>query len=55
MARTNLRANRIKPDNVELLTLHVLRRERLSPHFVRVTLGEGDVARFRSMGFDQWF
>lgn len=55
MARTNLRANRIKPDNVELLTLHVLRREQISPHFVRVTLGDGDLARFRYMGFDQWF
>lgn len=55
MARTNIRATRIKPDKTELLTLHVLRREQLSPHFVRVTLGGGDVARFRYMGFDQWF
>jgi NADPH-dependent ferric siderophore reductase len=55
MARTNIRATRIKPDKTELLTLHVLRREQLSPHFVRVTLGGGDVARFQYMGFDQWF
>lgn len=55
MARTNIRATRVKPDNVGLLTLRVLRRERISPHFVRVTLGGGDVDRFRHMGFDQWF
>jgi NADPH-dependent ferric siderophore reductase len=55
VARDNLRATRIKPDNAELLTLHVVRREQLSPHFVRVTLGGGDIERFRFMGFDQWF
>lgn len=55
MARTNLRATRIKPENAELLTLCVLRREQISPHFVRVTLGGGDVSAFRYMGFDQWF
>ena len=38
-----------------LITLHVLRRERLSPHFERVTLGEGDIEQFVSMGYDQWF
>ena len=55
MARDNLRATRIKPGNADLLTLHVVRREQISPHFVRVTLGGGDIARFRHMGFDQWF
>ncbi|SHG81733.1 siderophore-interacting protein [Streptoalloteichus hindustanus] len=55
MARTNLSATRIKPENSETLTLHVLRRELVSPHFARVTLGRGEIARFAHMGFDQWF
>lgn len=55
MARTNVNAGRRKPETVELLTLHVLRREQVSPSFVRVTLGGGDAARFRPMGLDQWF
>ncbi|SHN24820.1 siderophore-interacting protein [Cryptosporangium aurantiacum] len=55
MARQNLHANRIKPQTSELLTLRVLRREQISPHFGRVTLGRGDVERFVPMGFDQWF
>ncbi|MCW4386601.1 siderophore-interacting protein [Salinibacterium sp. SYSU T00001] len=55
MARTNLEAIRQKPEVSELLTLHVLRRERISPNFSRVTLGGGDIARFTPMGFDQWF
>ncbi|MEV0703067.1 siderophore-interacting protein [Saccharopolyspora sp. NPDC050389] len=55
MARTNLATRRIKPEHSELLTLRVVRRERISPHFARVTLGRGDVERFRYMGFDQWF
>lgn len=55
MARTNIQSARIKPETTELLTLHVLRSKRLSPHLMRVTLGRGDVAAFRPMGFDQWF
>ncbi|PKW14851.1 siderophore-interacting protein [Saccharopolyspora spinosa] len=55
MARTNLATRRIKPEHSELLTLRVLRRERISPHFARITLGRGDVEEFRYMGFDQWF
>ncbi|OLT13873.1 NADPH-dependent ferric siderophore reductase [Pseudonocardia sp. CNS-139] len=50
-----MNATRVKPEATELLTLHVVRRERLSPHFARVTLGDGDAERFRPMGFDQWF
>jgi NADPH-dependent ferric siderophore reductase len=38
-----------------LLTLHVLRRERISANFARVTLGRGDIGRFTPRGFDQWF
>ncbi|MBM7773924.1 NADPH-dependent ferric siderophore reductase [Actinokineospora baliensis] len=55
MARTNIRTTRVKPDQVDLLTLRVLRSERISPHFIRVTFGGDDLARFRYMGFDQWF
>ena len=39
----------------ELIVLRVLRRERLSPGFVRVTLGGDDIERFVPLGFDQWF
>jgi len=27
----------------------------LSPHWMRVTLGGGEIDRFRAMGYDQWF
>lgn len=52
---TNINQRRVKPEAVELITLHVLRREQLSPHFARVTLGGGDIERFGYLGFDQWF
>lgn len=55
MVRTNMQAARIKPERSELAILHVLRSERISPSFVRVTLGGGDVGRFVPLGFDQWF
>ncbi|REJ08560.1 siderophore-interacting protein [Microbacterium bovistercoris] len=45
----------VKPEAQELLHLTVLRTERLSPHWVRVTFGGGEVDRFRPMGYDQWF
>jgi NADPH-dependent ferric siderophore reductase len=48
-------AGTTRGEHSELLTLQVVRRERLSPHFARVVLGRGDVHRFRPMGFDQWF
>lgn len=38
-----------------LIHAEVLRTERISPHFQRVTLGGGDLARFEYQGFDQWF
>lgn len=53
--KTNIRAIRVKPEVSELLTLRVRRSEQISPHFVRVTLGEGDIERFTPMGYDQWF
>lgn len=45
----------VKPASPELLHLKVVRTERLSEHWMRITLGEGDIARFQPMGFDQWF
>lgn len=33
----------------------VVRSQRISPSFVRVTLGGEDLPRFRFRGFDQWF
>lgn len=45
----------VKPASQDLLRLEVLRTERLSPHWMRVTLGGGDIDGFRPMGFDQWF
>ncbi len=55
MARTNMQAIRVKPASNELLTLRVLRREQISPHFARVSLGAGDINKFAPMGYDQWF
>lgn len=45
----------VKPASQELLRLTVQRTERLSPHWMRVTLGGGDIDRFQPMGYDQWF
>jgi NADPH-dependent ferric siderophore reductase len=45
----------VKPESAELIHLTVLRTERLSAHWLRVTLGGGEIERFRPMGFDQWF
>ncbi|MEU4013653.1 siderophore-interacting protein [Microbacterium sp. NPDC028030] len=45
----------VKPDSSDLIHLTVLRTERLSPHWIRVTLGGGEIEKFRPMGFDQWF
>ncbi|GAT74363.1 siderophore-interacting protein [Microbacterium sp. HM58-2] len=45
----------VKPLSSELIPLSVVRTERLSAHWMRVTLGGGEIERFRPMGFDQWF
>ncbi|GMA32643.1 siderophore-interacting protein [Litorihabitans aurantiacus] len=45
----------VKPENPGLVHLTVLRREQLSPHWMRVTLGGGEIDRFAPMGYDQWF
>lgn len=38
-----------------LVTAEVVRAERISSSFVRVTVGGDDLRRWRSLGFDQWF
>lgn len=48
-------AKMVKPAQQGLVHLTVLRRERISPHFIRVTLGGAEVSRFVPMGYDQWF
>ncbi|MBW9121189.1 siderophore-interacting protein [Microbacterium trichothecenolyticum] len=45
----------VKPEKQGLVHLTVLHSERLSPHWMRVTLGGGEIDRFRAMGYDQWF
>jgi len=45
----------VKPATPGLLHLTVVRAEQIAPHWMRVTLGGGDIARFRPMGYDQWF
>ncbi|MDR6200124.1 NADPH-dependent ferric siderophore reductase [Microbacterium sp. SORGH_AS428] len=45
----------VKPASPDLLHLRVLGTERLSEHWMRVTLGEGEIDRFVPLGFDQWF
>ena len=45
----------VKPETQGLIHLTVLRTERLSPHWMRVTLGGGEIEQFRPMGYDQLF
>ncbi|MCW3492827.1 siderophore-interacting protein [Microbacterium sp. SSM24] len=45
----------VKPETQGLVHLTVLRREQLSPHWMRVTLGGAEIESFRAMGYDQWF
>ncbi|MDZ8171449.1 siderophore-interacting protein [Microbacterium xanthum] len=45
----------VKPAVQELIRLTVVRRERLSPHWMRVTLGGAEIERFTPLGYDQWF
>ena len=52
MART---AGLVKPASAGLLHLSVVRAERIAPHWMRVTLGGGDVGGFVPLGYDQWF
>lgn len=55
MSPSTFQAARTVPQQSTLLTMFVLRSERTSPAFVRVTLGGGDIESFVPMGFDQWF
>ena len=45
----------VKPEVQELLHLTVVRTERIAPHWMRVTLGGGEIDRFTFRGYDQWF
>mgnify|MGYP002653912465 CR=1 FL=1 len=45
----------VKPRDQRLIRLEVLRTQRLSPHWMRLTLGGGEIAHFEPLGFDQWF
>ena len=45
----------VKPAHQDLTHLTVLRTERLSPHWMRITLGGGEIEKFQPMGYDQWF
>ncbi|GAB3149799.1 siderophore-interacting protein [Microbacterium neimengense] len=45
----------VKPASPDLLHLRVVRTERLSEHWMRVTLGDGEIDRFVPLGYDQWF
>ncbi|QEO13786.1 siderophore-interacting protein [Agromyces intestinalis] len=38
-----------------LVTADVVRAERISPHFVRLTISGDQLAGWRHVGFDQWF
>ncbi|RDI51977.1 siderophore-interacting protein [Nocardia mexicana] len=49
------RTKHLKPEEREILTAEVLASKRVSPNFVRVTLGGAGLSGFTPMGFDQWF
>lgn len=55
MARTNVNSGRTRPAESTLITVEVVRTERISPGFVRVTLGGEGAAALTPMGYDQWF
>lgn len=54
MARQNLTEVGRAPQTQHRLRLSVLRRERPTPGFARVTLGGSQTADFVWLGFDQW-
>nr|MDT0666258.1 siderophore-interacting protein [Micromonospora sp. DSM 115978] len=45
----------VAPDGGPVLPATVVRSTRVTPRTVRVTIGGPDLARFRPLGFDQWF
>lgn len=52
MAQSNIAVSHA---DTGLVTAEVLNAERISPHFVRITLGGEDLLQWRDLGFDQWF
>lgn len=53
MARVS--SARTVPSEQPLLRAEVLRTERLSPHWMRVTLRGAELSAFSPLGYDQWF
>ncbi|MFZ2527085.1 MAG: siderophore-interacting protein [Rhodococcus sp. (in: high G+C Gram-positive bacteria)] len=49
------RTKYLKPEDRRILSADVLASKRISPNFVRVTIGGNDLADYTPMGFDQWF
>lgn len=49
------RSKFVKPEQREIVSVHVLGSKRISPNFVRVTIGGDALRDFVPMGFDQWF
>lgn len=49
------RSKFVKPEQREIVSAHVLGSKRISPNFVRVTIGGDGLRGFTPMGFDQWF
>ncbi|WP_415973301.1 siderophore-interacting protein [Rhodococcus sp. 077-4] len=45
----------LKPEHAAFYRLQVLSAERISPGFVRITLGGESLSSFRYMGYDHWF
>ncbi|MGF0312931.1 siderophore-interacting protein [Rhodococcus sp. IEGM1428] len=45
----------LKPDKPAFYRLTVLESDRISPSFIRVTLGGDSLSNFRYMGYDHWF
>lgn len=53
--RTARRQPYIKPATRKMVRAEVLDVDRISPNFVRVTVGGDDLATLTPMGFDHWF
>ncbi|WFR73798.1 siderophore-interacting protein [Prescottella defluvii] len=49
------RSKFVKPEQREIISAHVLGSKRISPNFVRVTIGGDGLRGFAPMGYDQWF
>lgn len=47
--------DRVSAIDPRILSLELVRRERLTPHMVRATLGGDDVDALTVQGYDQWF